>query len=284
MLSPAMATMLAVAHHRRRGRPRRAAARARRRGRRARSTASASTAAARTNDTVLVLANGRAGRGRSARAHRRADRGVRLARRADGARRRRRDEVRARRASSAPAPTPTRASRPGRSPNSQLVQCSLNGDDPYWGRVLSELGASGALHRSRARRHLLQRRHRVPRRHRVRARRGRARRARWPARDIEILCDLHARARRGDGAHHRPLARVHRREPAHVVSAPSSSADARPRRRRGREGAHPRRGAAVHPRVLGQDRRHQVRRPRDGRTRRSPTCSRPTSCSCGSSA
>ena len=28
--------------------------------------------------------------------------------------------------------------------NSQLVQCSLNGDDPYWGRVLSELGASGA--------------------------------------------------------------------------------------------------------------------------------------------
>lgn len=26
---------------------------------------------------------------------------------------------------------------------SQLVQCSLNGGDPYWGRVLSELGASG---------------------------------------------------------------------------------------------------------------------------------------------
>jgi glutamate N-acetyltransferase / amino-acid N-acetyltransferase len=29
--------------------------------------------------------------------------------------------------------------------NSQLVQCSLNGEDPYWGRVLSELGASGAF-------------------------------------------------------------------------------------------------------------------------------------------
>jgi glutamate N-acetyltransferase/amino-acid N-acetyltransferase len=29
--------------------------------------------------------------------------------------------------------------------NSQLVQCSLNGADPYWGRVLSELGASGAF-------------------------------------------------------------------------------------------------------------------------------------------
>ena len=28
--------------------------------------------------------------------------------------------------------------------NSRLVQCSLNGNDPYWGRVLSELGASGA--------------------------------------------------------------------------------------------------------------------------------------------
>ena len=27
---------------------------------------------------------------------------------------------------------------------SQLVQCSLYGSDPYWGRVLSELGASGA--------------------------------------------------------------------------------------------------------------------------------------------
>lgn len=28
---------------------------------------------------------------------------------------------------------------------SQLVQCSLYGNDPYWGRVLSELGASGAV-------------------------------------------------------------------------------------------------------------------------------------------
>jgi glutamate N-acetyltransferase / amino-acid N-acetyltransferase len=29
--------------------------------------------------------------------------------------------------------------------SSQLVQCSLYGSDPYWGRVLSELGASGAF-------------------------------------------------------------------------------------------------------------------------------------------
>jgi glutamate N-acetyltransferase/amino-acid N-acetyltransferase len=28
---------------------------------------------------------------------------------------------------------------------SQLVQCSLNGEDPYWGRIVSELGASGAV-------------------------------------------------------------------------------------------------------------------------------------------
>jgi glutamate N-acetyltransferase/amino-acid N-acetyltransferase len=28
---------------------------------------------------------------------------------------------------------------------SQLVQCSFNGEDAYWGRVLSELGASGAV-------------------------------------------------------------------------------------------------------------------------------------------
>ena len=36
--------------------------------------------------------------------------------------------------------------RRGRAPvaASQLVQCSLNGEDPYWGRVLSELGVSGA--------------------------------------------------------------------------------------------------------------------------------------------
>ena len=28
---------------------------------------------------------------------------------------------------------------------SQLVQCSFNGQDPYWGRILSEAGASGAM-------------------------------------------------------------------------------------------------------------------------------------------
>jgi glutamate N-acetyltransferase/amino-acid N-acetyltransferase len=27
--------------------------------------------------------------------------------------------------------------------DSQLVKCSLNGEDPYWGRVVSELGSAG---------------------------------------------------------------------------------------------------------------------------------------------
>ena len=97
------------------------------------------------------------------------------------------------------------------------MQCSLNGGDPYWGRVLSELGASGALidpervdisyngvtvcrdgiacaHDAAA----------------LAPRDGRARH-RDPLRPAP-------RARRGDGAHDRSLARVHRREPAHVVS------------------------------------------------------------------
>jgi glutamate N-acetyltransferase/amino-acid N-acetyltransferase len=29
--------------------------------------------------------------------------------------------------------------------SSQLVQCSLYGKDPYWGRIISELGVSGAM-------------------------------------------------------------------------------------------------------------------------------------------
>ena len=74
-------------------------------------------------------------------------------------------------------------------------------------------------------------------------------------------------ARRGDRAHDRPLARVHRREPAHVVTPYRGERRRRARPDRGREGDRPRRGAAVHPRVLGQDRRHQVRRPRDERRR-----------------
>src|SRR2546430_13537719 len=42
-------------------------------------------------------------------------------------------------ARSRPAPRQAARSVAG----SQLVQCSLNGADPYWGRIISELGASG---------------------------------------------------------------------------------------------------------------------------------------------
>jgi glutamate N-acetyltransferase/amino-acid N-acetyltransferase len=97
-----------------------------------------------TNDTVLVLANGRAGAvpaaalvdaltevcgslaEQMARDAEGATKFVRI--RVDGAR------------STADARVAARGVA-----NSQLVQCSLNGGDPYWGRVLSELGASGAF-------------------------------------------------------------------------------------------------------------------------------------------
>jgi glutamate N-acetyltransferase / amino-acid N-acetyltransferase len=96
-----------------------------------------------TNDTVLVLANGHAGE---------VDRyaftaaltevcgslAEQMARDAEGATKFVRVRVVGAR-SGAEARTAARAVA-----NSQLVQCSLNGNDPYWGRVLSELGASGA--------------------------------------------------------------------------------------------------------------------------------------------
>jgi glutamate N-acetyltransferase / amino-acid N-acetyltransferase len=97
-----------------------------------------------TNDTVLVLASGRAG---APDTHAFTD-GLtdvcgslaeQMARDAEGATKFVRVHVRGAR-SRADAMTAARAVA-----NSQLVQCSLNGNDPYWGRVLSELGASGAF-------------------------------------------------------------------------------------------------------------------------------------------
>jgi len=96
-----------------------------------------------TNDSVVVLANGRAGK---------TDRyaftdaltdvcgslAEQMARDAEGATKFVRIRVRGA-WSDAQAVVAARAVA-----NSQLVQCSLNGGDPYWGRVLSELGASGA--------------------------------------------------------------------------------------------------------------------------------------------
>ena len=146
--------------------------------------------------------------------------------------------------------------------SSQLVQCSLYGEDPYWGRVLSELGVSGALFDPEqvdiAYNGIVVCRDGIA----ARARRRRGWRRRMDAaRHRDRVRPAH-RQRRGDDALHRPHARVRRREHGHVVS---DVVDRGPRRPTSTAKAHdPRRGAAVHPRVLGQDRRDQVRRPRDG--------------------
>ena len=163
----------------------------------------------------------------------------------------------------APAPTPRRSIAARAVASSQLVQCSLYGSDPYWGRVLSELGASGALFDPEqvdiAYSGVTVCRDGIA----ARARRGRARRSSWRERDIDDRLRPARRARRGDRALHRPHPRVRRREHGHLVSDRRRAST----RRADDEGRDPRRGAAVHPRVLGQDRRHQVRRPRDGRSR-----------------
>jgi glutamate N-acetyltransferase / amino-acid N-acetyltransferase len=103
-----------------------------------------------TNDTVLVLANGalgnepiaRTGRGYEAFGDALAaacsDLARQMAADAEGATKLATIVVHGAR-SAAEARTAARAVA-----GSQLVQCSLYGNDPYWGRVLSELGASGA--------------------------------------------------------------------------------------------------------------------------------------------
>ncbi|MGZ4691251.1 MAG: bifunctional glutamate N-acetyltransferase/amino-acid acetyltransferase ArgJ [Acidimicrobiia bacterium] len=101
-----------------------------------------------TNDTVLVLANGVSGAAigddRSLEAFTDALTEVcsslaeQMARDAEGATKFARITVRGARS----VEDARRAARAVAA--SQLVQCSLNGEDPYWGRVLSELGVSGA--------------------------------------------------------------------------------------------------------------------------------------------
>lgn len=103
-----------------------------------------------TNDTVLVLANGAAGGpvigpDSGERLHRLTDAltavcaqlAEQMARDAEGATKFVQVTVQGAR-SMAEARTAARAVC-----RSQLVQCSLYGADPYWGRILSELGASG---------------------------------------------------------------------------------------------------------------------------------------------
>ncbi len=104
-----------------------------------------------TNDTVLLLANGAVcgatigvdsgevyGRFAAAVGDVCASLAEMMARDAEGATRLARITVKGAR-SMADAQIAARAVS-----RSQLVQCSIHGGDPYWGRVLSELGASGA--------------------------------------------------------------------------------------------------------------------------------------------
>lgn len=103
-----------------------------------------------TNDTVIVLANGDAGNesitdGEALDAFTVALSAVcvsladGMAADAEGATKFASVEVRG-------APSASDARRAARAvAGSQLVQCSLYGSDPYWGRVLSELGASGVI-------------------------------------------------------------------------------------------------------------------------------------------
>jgi glutamate N-acetyltransferase/amino-acid N-acetyltransferase len=96
-----------------------------------------------TNDTVIVLASGKVGRpphGALAEGLRLAceDLAEQMAGDAEGATK----VLTVRVTGAASAEDAHRAAR--KVAESQLVQCSLHGADPYWGRVVSELGSSGA--------------------------------------------------------------------------------------------------------------------------------------------
>jgi len=94
-----------------------------------------------TNDTVIALAGGSAGAHSglaTAMAAVCADLATLMADGAEGATKR----VRIRVTGAASVDDAERAAR--KIAESQLVQCSLFGADPYWGRIVSELGSSGA--------------------------------------------------------------------------------------------------------------------------------------------
>ncbi len=95
-----------------------------------------------TNDSVLVLASGLAGRPgagafEDALGEVCGSLAEQMAADAEGATK----TVRIRVTGAASDPDAHRAAR--KVADSQLVKCSLNGEDPYWGRVVSELGTAG---------------------------------------------------------------------------------------------------------------------------------------------
>ena len=81
--------------------------------------------------------------------------------------------------------------------DSALVKCSLNGEDPYWGRVVSELGSAGRGLRPRPGRGRLRRRRRCAGTAWPSPTTPAAVRAHMAGRAIEIA--LRPRARAGDG-------------------------------------------------------------------------------------
>jgi glutamate N-acetyltransferase/amino-acid N-acetyltransferase len=96
-----------------------------------------------TNDTVIVIANGRAGAPDpsefdAALAKACLDLATQMAGDAEGATK----VIRVRVTGAASDADAARAAR--QIAQSQLVKCSFYGEDPYWGRVVSELGTSGA--------------------------------------------------------------------------------------------------------------------------------------------
>ena len=93
-----------------------------------------------TNDTVIVLANGRSGQPLETSALTEActELAEQMAADAEGATKLARIRVHG----AASDDDARRAAR--KVAESQLVQCSLFGEDPYWGRIVSELGSSGA--------------------------------------------------------------------------------------------------------------------------------------------
>jgi len=106
--------------------------------------------------------------------------------------------------------------------SSQLVQCSLYGGDPYWGacsprsaraaRTATRSGSTSTTAGSRF----------AATESRAPTTRPRSRRS-WPLPEISVHSELHLGHGEATRAHHRPLARVHRREHEDVVTTASST-------------------------------------------------------------
>ncbi len=107
---------------------------------------------------------------------------------------------------------------------SQLTKCSWYGEDPYWGRVASDLGFGRRRLRPGPADDRLRRHRRLPSRGRGRARHRRRHRAHGRPGHRDDRRPGHLRGS-GHGPDLRPDPRLRRREHGHVVSAPTTGAD-----------------------------------------------------------